>query len=172
MENGNKNLVMKIINNYTQYYIEDFLYNVKEVVDITNFIKQNFPSKFEIKIKTANKYIYFDLEGNFNETKVKSLNRRFFENDFLIKISTFFNLEIRQAINIEKNDNLILHHNGKNLAIAFKTFENQNFLIIYYLDLPDLYRGAGDFKGGLFVFCIIEFDDYENNIGNVSDLLV
>lgn len=147
---------MEITNQYTEFYLGEFIFNVKEKIDVTNFIIQSFPSVFIVKIKTENDVIYFDLEGNSYDTEVKGLTWRYFSNTCLLQIKEFLNVEIREIVNSNNKDNLIVCYRGKTLKIASKVFANKKIIIFYTLDLPDLYRGAGTFDGCLYVHCIVE----------------
>lgn len=147
---------MEIINQYTSFYLGDLLFNIKEKIDITNFINQSFPSSFIIKIKIKNDFISFDLEGNLYDTEVKGLTWRNFSNEFLLKIKELLNVEVRKALNVDNRDNLIIYYQEKKLNIALKTFDNKRYAVIYNLDLPDVYRGGGVFKGSLYIYGIFE----------------
>lgn len=154
---------MEIINQYTSFYIGELLFNIKEKIDITNYVTQSFPSKFIIKIKIKNEFIIFDLEGNFYDTKVRNLTWRNFSNEYLLEMKNLLNVEVREAINVDNKDNLIVFYGEETLNVALKIFDNKKYVIFYNLDLPDLYRGAGIYKGMLYVHNIFE-------IGNVSEL--
>lgn len=147
---------MEITNQYTEFYLGEFLFNVKEKIDVTNFIIQSFPSVFIVKIKTENDVIYFDLEGNSYDTEVKGLTWRYFSNTCLLQIKEFLNVEIREIVNSDNKDNLIVCYRGKTLNVASKVFANKKIIFFYNLDLPDLYRGAGTFDGCLYVHSIVE----------------
>jgi hypothetical protein len=149
---------MKIINQYTSFYLGELLFSIKEQIDITNFITQSFPSSFIIKIKIKNDVINFDLEGNFYDTEVKGLTWRHFSNEFLLKIKELLNVEVREALNMDHRDNLIIYYKEKKLNIALKTFDSKKYAVIYNLDLPDVYRGAGVFSGSLYIHGIFEID--------------
>ncbi len=147
---------MEIINQYNNFYIGESLFKVKERVDITSFIIQSFPSRFIIKINVKSDFVIFDLEGNFYDTKVRSLTWRNFSNKYLLDIKELLNVEIREIENINYKDNLLVVYEGKTLSVAFKISDNKKYVIFYNIDLPDLYRGAGNYKGNLYIHNIFE----------------
>jgi hypothetical protein len=116
---------MEVINQYISFYIGELLYSIKEKIDITNFITQSFPSSFLMKIKIKNDFIIFDLEGNFYDTEVKGLTWRNFSNEYLLEIKKLLNVEVREIVNTDNKDNLIVFYEGKTLNIALKTFNNK-----------------------------------------------
>jgi hypothetical protein len=151
--------MIKKIKNFNTFYIGNEEFRLNEPIDIEKYIIEQFPTKFTISIESDNILISIDLEGNFDNTYVKSLSWRYFSNKTLIELKNIFGIELRKASNIEFGDNLIAYlNNYSNLNIALKVLENKNYLIIFNIKLPDLYRGAGKFQGSLYIQNICEVE--------------
>ncbi|TWP29237.1 hypothetical protein ETU08_08105 [Apibacter muscae] len=153
---------MKIIDEYKKFSISGIEYNVQQIIDITNYIRQEFPFKFVIKI-IDDEEISVDLIGNSEKTIVKGLYWEYFSNSDLIEIQNKFNIQLRKIHNIENRDsNMIAYYDDfENLEIAMKTVKNRTYLIIFNIKLPDMYRGAGKFEGQLYIhnICKVELTE-------------
>lgn len=72
------------------------------------------------------------------------------------------NFRIKIALNKSEGDKLIgyVQYSGADLdcRIAIKEVEKSIYLTIFYMDLPDLYRGAGPFMGKLYIHGIWEVE--------------
>lgn len=148
---------MEVVKEYKKFSINNNTFNTQEVIDITKYIAQKIPFKFIVNIDTDfEKSIAIDLGGNFENTMVKGLYWKYFSNQELLKLKEKFHLTLEQAYNRDKVDNLIAYCGEKSLDIALKTLNHRTYGMIFYLDLPDLYRCAGVFQGALYVHSIFE----------------
>ncbi|MFK8298937.1 hypothetical protein ACI76O_11240 [Capnocytophaga cynodegmi] len=148
---------MEVIKEYKEFSIKNNIFNTQEVIDVTKYIVQKFPFKFIVNINTDfEKSIAIDLGGNFENTTVKGLYWKYFSNQELLELEEKFHLTLEQAYNRDKADDLIAYCRDKSLDIALRTLNNRTYAMIFYLDLPDLYRGAGVFQGTLYVHSVFE----------------
>jgi hypothetical protein len=165
--NGTKFYDMIKIKNYVlefDYFTQEEIVGTSltgSIITDNNFIDGTFPFRQVIGFKNhKGKYIKLDLLGNFYDTMAQSLSWKNFHDNTLEALSQYLHLETKTAFNSTEGDNLIAYFNNTDFIaqIALKKDEDLFYASIFYIRLPDLYRGAGNFEGRLYIKDLCEVE--------------
>lgn len=123
---------------------------VKKHLKNKEFISKKFPFKQIVGFYDGDNYFKMDLLGNSENTIVANLSWRYFSNEVLKVFSNKFSIELYEIA--QNKYSLTYGENKTILNIAIKNLEDNYFIFsIFYIHLPDLYRGAGKFEGELYI---------------------
>jgi hypothetical protein len=142
------------------------------VVTNSNFIDQTIPFKQVIGFYTnKGQYIKLDLRGKIEDTLSKALYWGNFSDHLLKSLSKELNFKLKSATHKNEVNSLIGYvenlDSDFNAHLAIKKTKDSFYIVVFFMDLPDLERGAGRFEGKLYLHGIWEAqlsDDFKKQI--------
>ncbi|MEM6738084.1 MAG: hypothetical protein AAF620_18650 [Bacteroidota bacterium] len=131
--------------------------STKTIIDDPKFIDDTFPFRQIIGFENKfNSYVKMDLLGQLEDTTVKPIYWNYFDDATLINLSKKLDFKLRSATHKKRGDKLLgfAENTGNylDLQIGLRQYKALiYYVVLFHLNLPDLYRGAGRFEGKLYV---------------------